>query len=340
MNRALILLFLYLSCLPMVYGEVAHEPIMEVTPYGKPIGRAPIIGARGGRFYVLDDYTNRLFIYDSSGKTVRISGDIGDGPGQFYKPAAMSITAHSLFIYDRGNARIAVLSLDGEFIRNIPEPEEVFSMAASPGGLIYINNPSSGNLITVLNSEGQTVQKFGALSSVSSLYHSSDTTRDEEYHLQANRVRLAVDEAGRIYAGFLIAPVIRKYSSDGSLLQETRMSGEAARRLSDAFWQGAARSGRLLSGVIDGRQVPFLIKDMAVDPGSKRLVVLTAFSTLFVFEEDLQQFRTIEVRGVFDWQIWKMAVDGRSVWIARTFLPGNFRGELPASFSNPIEERR
>jgi hypothetical protein len=140
---------------------------------------------------------------------------------------------------------------------------------------------------------------------------------------------LKVDDSGQIYAGFLIAPVIRKYSSDGSLLQGVVIGGETADRFRDAFWNRAAKSGRMLSGVIDGKQVPFLIKDLAVDPATNRLLVLTAFSTLVVFERDLRQVDSMEIRGILDWQIWKMAVEGRSVWLIRTFLPGSFLGQIP-----------
>jgi len=330
MNRTACLLILFgcFYCAHLGCSETAAAQVLQLSPFGTPVGRTPLVAARNGHLYLLDDYTNRLFICDPSGHILHTVGSIGDGPGQFYRPSAMVITSRSIVVFDKGNRRIEVLSLDGAFQRDFAVHGDIFSMAAGDDGRVYVNDPSSGSLITVLSADGKIMKSFGALSSVSSLYRTSDRSRDDQFRLQANRVRLAVDKSEHIYATFLIVPVIREYSTDGSLVQEVAISGETARRLADTFWHGA-KEARIVSGVIDGKQVPFLIKGISVDPATHHLLVLTAFSTVFIFEADCRQINQIEVRGVLDWQLWSMAVEGRSIWFVRTFLPGSFRGELP-----------
>jgi hypothetical protein len=307
---------------------------IQVTPFGAPVGQTPLISARNGRLYLFDDRTNRLFICDDSGRVFKTTGSIGDAPGQFYKPSAMVTSAHSVVIYDRGNNRIVVLTLDGDVKSQFPVQAQLYNIAAGDDDTIYVNDPSSGHLITALDINGRVLRSFGTLSSLSALHHTSNQTRDERFHLTANRVRLAIDKSNHIFAVFMIAPLIREYSRDGTLIREVGFDDVNAHQLQELFWHKDPNLP-ITSGIIDGNQVPFLVKDAAVNPATGQLVVLTALSKLLIFDSECKETSMLEIKGALDSQLWKMAVEDRSIWFVRVFLPGTFHGEIPRAQSLP-----
>jgi|SwirhisoilCB2_FD_contig_61_6417561_length_3510_multi_8_in_0_out_0_2 hypothetical protein len=336
MKRAAILVVSLVLQLPRLATarDAIPSATIQITPFGAPVGQTPLISARNSRLYLFDDRTNRLFICDDSGRVLKTTGSIGDGPGQFFKPSAMVTSAHSVVIYDRGNSRIVVLTLDGDFKSQFPIKTQLYNIAAGDDDTIYINDPSSGHLITALDINGRMLRSFGDLSSLSVLHHTSNQTRDERFHLTANRVRLAVDKSGRIFAVFMIAPVIREYSRDGTLIKEAGFDDANAHQLQELFWHKDPNLP-ITSGIIDGNQVPFLVKDAAVNPATGQLVVLTALSKLLIFDGNCKEASVLEIKGAMDSQLWKMAVEDRSIWLVRVFLPGTFHGEIPEPQSLP-----
>lgn len=323
-------------------GMTMHE--LEVKPFGLPVGQTPLIAARGEKLYLFDDRTNRLFICDQVGRASRIVGSIGDGEGQFYKPTAMTTTGHSIIIYDKGNSRIAILSLEGNVDHYIPVHYDLYGIAGDEKGLIYINDPSSGYLITVLDSKGEVLRRFGDIPKISSLYNTNNETQDKRLRLTAGRVRLALDTSGNLFAVFVVAPVLREYSADGKLIKEISVEDSRRKPLSEIFWHGAPAGTLITYGVLDGNQIPFITKDVAFDPVAKHLVILTALSEIIVFDVNGRQLGALTIRGVAGWQIWRMAVEGSSIWLVRVFLPGSFRGTIPDQLvvvdSQPAKEKR
>jgi 6-bladed beta-propeller len=333
-RAAILIMFLALQSLFTVAGRATTSATIQVEPFGAPVGQTPLISARNGRVYLFDDRTNRLFICDGSGKVLKTTGSIGDGPGQFYKPSAMVTGAHSVVIYDRGNNRIVVLTLDGDVKSQFPVQTQLYNIAAGDDDTIYVNDPSSGHLITALDINGRVLRSFGNLSSLSALHHTNNQTRDTRFHLTANRVRLAIDKSDHIFAVFMIAPVIREYSHDGALIKEVSFDNANAHQLQELFWHKDPNLP-ITSGIIDGNQVPFLVKDVSVNPATGEFVVLTALSKLLIFDAECKEISVLEIKGVLDSQLWKMAVEDRSIWLVRVFLPGTFHGEIPGPQSLP-----
>lgn len=323
-------------------GTVMHE--LEVKLFGLPVGQTPLIAARDEKLYLFDDRTNRLFICDQAGRASRVVGSIGDGEGQFYKPTAMTTTARSIVIYDKGNSRIVILSLEGDVERYIPIQYDIYGIAGDDRGLIYVNNPSSGYLVTVLDSKGNVVRRFGDIPKVSALYNTNNETQDQRLRLTAGRVRLAISTSGNLFAVFVVAPVLREYSPEGKLENETNFEDSRSKPLAEIFWHGAPTGTLITYGILDGNQIPFITKDIAFDPVAKHLVILTALSQIIVFDVNGRQLGALTIRGVAGWQIWKMAVEGSSIWLVRVFLPGAFHGTIPDQLlvvdSQPAKEKR
>ncbi len=71
-----------------------------------------------GRIAVLNAGTHELRIYDAEGRIAGIEGREGNGPGEFAVPVRLyRVGRDSLMVYDRGNVRFSVHTLDGTFVR-------------------------------------------------------------------------------------------------------------------------------------------------------------------------------------------------------------------------------
>lgn len=306
-----------------------RDPILWLKLFPLPVRELPFLTASEGRLYVLDPSTNRLFICNENGLVLQTVGTIGSGPGQFFHPSAVSATQKSLVVLDRGNDRVEVFSLQGAFENQFPVGGDVRSVAAGDNGLIYVNDPRSGHLVTVFDERGRVVRSFGSLETVSGLYGTKDLSMDFELRIQASRVWLAVGNAGNVYAAYIIAPVVSEYSPKGTLLSQFRIGGRIGRQLSDMLLLGGRH--HVLMEVIDSKQLPVLVKGIGVDRQTGQVLVLTSLSRLFVLSPGLRQVDAMSLRGAPDGQLFTFAVDARTVWIVRGFLPGAFRVRLPAA---------
>lgn len=75
-------------------------------------------------------------LYDSRGKFLRALGRQGAGPGEFLGVQAAFVQDDSIFLFDRGNSRLVVLSRDFAVVRHAPAPSLVHSAAPIEGGFV------------------------------------------------------------------------------------------------------------------------------------------------------------------------------------------------------------
>jgi hypothetical protein len=76
-----------------------------------------------GRIVALDAEADQLIFLDSLGNTLQRAGRNGAGPGEFDIPGWIEqCAADSLFVWDRGLARMAVFTQHGDFIRQFTLP--------------------------------------------------------------------------------------------------------------------------------------------------------------------------------------------------------------------------
>jgi len=89
--------------------------------------------------YVLDLKDVRVKVFDKNGKSLRIFGKKGEGPGELRLPYRMYLIAgKELMFYDISNRRIAYYSLDGQCLREISTRKQMFerTIADSQGNII------------------------------------------------------------------------------------------------------------------------------------------------------------------------------------------------------------
>jgi hypothetical protein len=80
------------------------------------------------------DTVSRIVKYDSEGNFLASFGHWGSGPGEFKTPHALDIDSHGrLVVGDRGNNRLQVLDMDGNFI-------EQFKQYSRPSGIFITDD--------------------------------------------------------------------------------------------------------------------------------------------------------------------------------------------------------
>jgi 3-phytase len=117
-----------------VSAETPAEELDSVATWTAPDGRTLAI--------VTGKSTHRLDVYDGdSGARLREVGEEGSAPGQFFRPNGVAVAGDKLFVVERDNHRVQVLSLPGfEPVGTFGENE-----LRSPYGL-WINETEPGEL--------------------------------------------------------------------------------------------------------------------------------------------------------------------------------------------------
>jgi hypothetical protein len=109
-----------------------------------------------GNIYVSDGYGNaRVAKYDPNGKWIKNFGTRGSGPGEFNDLAGIQIDGQgNLYVADRGNRRIQVFDLEGNFRRefgNVGSPAAI-CLTSGPQPVLYVSN---SNAVNDMENDGQ-----------------------------------------------------------------------------------------------------------------------------------------------------------------------------------------
>jgi hypothetical protein len=128
-----------------------------------------------GNIFVSDGYTNsRVVKYDKYGRFIKSIGTRGTGPGEFNTPHSIQVDSNgNVYVADRGNRRIQVLSNDLEVKATYDNVGAPWALCITPGPHQYLyssnSNPDNNNsLFNAVSGEiykmeldGKVVGKFG-----------------------------------------------------------------------------------------------------------------------------------------------------------------------------------
>ena len=132
------------------------------------------LGERGSfDFYKNEIYycsgdQNEAFHIDLNGKLLRKFGRKGQGPGEFIGPSSLRIAADHIYIYDTGNGRFQIFSLDGKYERQFKIPIQVYDYKISSGQLFVLKSnpqPNDRNVIypiSIYGNEGEKDKEISA----------------------------------------------------------------------------------------------------------------------------------------------------------------------------------
>lgn len=98
-----------------------------------------------GRFWVFDDPSRSLFLFDANGRLLRRIGGDGAGPGEFRGNAGMvALPGDGLALWDSRNARITMFDQDGNVAAMLPVPggyNPSRALRIDTAGQLYLMQP-------------------------------------------------------------------------------------------------------------------------------------------------------------------------------------------------------
>ncbi len=135
-----------------------------------------------GEMYVADGYENkRIAKFDPQGNFISQWGSLGDGPGQFALPHAISVDEVGLvYVADRANWQIQIFDPDGTFVERWAHIGRPSDLVHADGGFYVCDGPSgrvtrvsmSGEVIGFFGKAGNDPGQMGAAHSITYLSNS------------------------------------------------------------------------------------------------------------------------------------------------------------------------
>lgn len=119
---------------------------------------------RAGNIWVADSGEGVIRQFDAAGRFLKKVGGPGQGPGEFSRPGAIHVTEDGdLLVLDFGNVRLAVLSGQGEYKRNIKLTRRYEDFCEFKGKIYLVfNGPREDRrIVDVLSLSGELLGSFG-----------------------------------------------------------------------------------------------------------------------------------------------------------------------------------
>jgi DNA-binding beta-propeller fold protein YncE len=161
----------------------------------------------GDLLYVSDGYYNaRVAVFNRSGDYLDSFGYPGFGRGEFHTPHDIAVSSEGLlYIADRGNRRIQVLTHEGIYVREIQVPAvgHPFSVKTASGNRLFIadggtqSELKSGGIFEYLN-DGTFLQSIGSFGNQAGEFN--------DLHM------ISVDSSLNIFSAELGVPRLQKFT--------------------------------------------------------------------------------------------------------------------------------
>lgn len=168
--------------------------------------------------FISDMRGNAILKFDSEGVSLGKIGRSGQGPGDLSLPHFFHITADNVMIVgETGNMRFHFLDTNGTFLGSFKIFRGYLSWTTDSRGRIFAVprlHPETKNIIEILSREGEILGSFG------------EPLRFEHEIALYNDATICLNHRSEIIVGFKHIPIIRAYSTEGTLLRETRIPGK------------------------------------------------------------------------------------------------------------------
>jgi DNA-binding beta-propeller fold protein YncE len=142
--------------------------------------------------------SHRIVRFDRTGKYLSSFGERGTGDGQFMQPHGLALDAQGrLYVADRGNNRVQVLTTDGKFVASWPQFSRPSGVAVDRNGMLYSADSESGSVNPDHKAWMRGI-RIGSIKDGKVLYR----IPDPQQNLTSNTLAaegVAVDAAGNIY---------------------------------------------------------------------------------------------------------------------------------------------
>ncbi len=272
MRKTLTFLILTFGIAPVMAAQTVAQAVpVEKVKLSADTGMLRKVIARGDHLYVLDAQNHHILLL-RNGRTTAIGG-IGNGPADLYQPFDFAVDAQSrIYVQDHGNKRIAIFDERGTSLGGFPDAPKSLGLAVTRGGEILLGQPQLGSLISAYDKGGHRLRSFGALVRPSAIYGPSFKRFDANVTM-FNRVRIATDDEGNVWAAYTYMPLVCKFSPSGQLLVRKKLDyPELAQVVAAVSVQPPP--AEFASMNLDGVQLTMVTKDIEYEPHSRRVLVL------------------------------------------------------------------
>lgn len=248
--------------------------------------------ALGNRVFVIEGPNHRVVVVNGAGAMVGSFGGIGQREGEFYYPADIAVDRNgNIYVLDVGNARVQIFDSAYHFIRQFPITSQVQGMAINSKGEILLGQPGAGKIVSIYESTGRLLRRFGTLRKPSDFYGPNCKSLDKSLATAINRVYILVDGFDNTYVVFLGAPFWQKYDAHGKLLLERRFDFPDTARIISEF--GATRTTKnSIKFSEEATPIPFITTGAALDPQSGRLYCAVRWDKMWIVANDTSGNRT------------------------------------------------
>jgi len=267
---------------------------------------AAFVETPDGRFLVLDRRAQVVFVIDAAKTTLKRLVNIGPSDGEILRPLAfVSGPERTFSILDNpGNyERVQTFHDTGtplSVFRRFPSSDDAlrvnvdamlssgFGAIAAIGRELLTQIPDGAALMSQLNAEGHITRRIGVL-------RPTGHERDPELHRALNTGIPLVAPDGSLYFVFTAGvPMIRKYSSSGTLIYERHVEGPELDPTLQALPTEWPRRK------IEGREFPNVtstVATAAIDHSGRLWISLAVVPVTYVYDTDGSRMRTVQFRG-------------------------------------------
>ena len=167
----------------------------------------------GQSLYSLDTVTGELTVYQRNGKATKKVAD------SFPNVEAFAVGSHGELYLAQRDGTVQIVSSDGRRLNSF-HTVYPWSIAALGNGNVVVASPFNGKNVHLYNSQGLLLASFGDT-------RTFDADKAENEFLNQGRVVVGSDNQIYYVSTFAPLPYVMKFSSEGQLLAEFPIEGEA-----------------------------------------------------------------------------------------------------------------
>lgn len=193
-----------------------------------------------GRLYVSDQILGHVLVVAGA---PRVMGRPGAGPGEFQAPEALGVGGDTLWVEDRGNGRMQVLTASGTYVRSHPLPPTAGRTSIDGRGRIAAATLglSAGRLALLVDGGGHLRLGFGELAAPPAAGWDMEAMKRDvrRGNVPATLRNNAQPVLGRNGDAWLLMQAdgeVRRYDAQGKLAWSRRLRSPETRRIRDLFF--------------------------------------------------------------------------------------------------------
>lgn len=227
--------------------------------------------------YIADSDNHRIVVLDTDLNYIAQFGTHGQGPGEFDRPSGVAFTSKDDFVItDLMNKRLQIFDKDYKYVSHFQINQLLspyYYVRIDSKDRIFANLPNRDSLFTVLNFDGDELEKFGDI---------FDYKLARWIH-NHNKVHYDFDEDYNLYCAFINHSVFRKYDKNLNLIYEKDYSFLPPVKKQSEWWEKEIEKRGGMEKY-NGYLIKEFITFFSVD--EKRIYMRCLDKYIYVFDKD------------------------------------------------------